>query len=160
MGGDVAGGLVKLPEGEGAAQDDGGPDDDEDRCGVLGREVVPEAEDVAAVVDAEPSGDRVACGAADGEGGHEGLLRHLECACGEDEGRERHGWREDGGEGYGEDCVALHPVTDAVEDARGDAFFEEGYAAGLADLIAEVSADCRAQCGDRDQEKPVIVAGG
>ena len=72
--GDVARGLVELPKADGAADDDGGPDDDEDGCGVLSGEVVPEAEDVAPVVDSEPCGDGVAGGSADGEGGHEGLL--------------------------------------------------------------------------------------
>ncbi len=43
MDGNVARSLVELPEGDGAADDDGGPNDDEDRCGVPGGEVVPEA---------------------------------------------------------------------------------------------------------------------
>ena len=50
------------------------------------------------------------------------------------------GGGQNGGKGDGEDGVALHPVADTVEDARGDALLEEGDAAGLADLIAEVSA--------------------
>ncbi len=115
---------------------------------------------MAAVVDAEPCGDGVTGGSADGEGGHEGLLRHLECSRSKDEGRERHGRGQDGGKGDGQDGVALHPIADAVEDARGDALLEEGDAAGLADLIAEVSAGCGAKGGDQNEEEPVVVAGG
>jgi hypothetical protein len=53
----------------------------------------------------------------------------------EDEGRERHGWREDGREGDGEDGVVLHPVGDTGEDGFGDVFFKKGEAAGLADRV-------------------------
>ncbi len=56
--------------------------------------------------------------------------------------------------------MVLHPVADAVEDARGDALLEEGHAAGLADLVAEVSAERGAGGGDQDEEEPVVVLGG
>ena len=74
--GDGVRGLVELPEGDGAADEDGGPEDDEDRGGPLGGDLVPEVQDVAAVVDAEPGGDGVAGAAADGEGGEE-LVRDI-----------------------------------------------------------------------------------
>ena len=160
MTGDGVRGLVELPKGNGAAEDDGSPEDDEDGCGVPVGDFVPETQDVASVVDAKADGDGVAGGAADGEGGHELLLRHLERTGGENERRERHRRWEDGRQRDGEDGVALHPLADAAEDARGDASFEKGDAARLADLVAEISANGRAGSGDEDEDEPVTVAGG
>ena len=88
-------------------------------------ELAQRREDLLAVADAEPDGDGVADEAADGEGDHELAAGHLERAGGEDEGAERHGRREDGGEGDGEDGVVLHPAGDASEDARRDVLFDE-----------------------------------
>jgi len=117
-------------------------------------------ENLSAVVDAEPCGDRMADGAADGEGGEELGPRHLEYAGGEDEGAERHRWREQRGEGHGEDGVLLHPGADALEDAWRDVFFEEGHATGLADLVAEVAAERGACGGEQDEEDGVRLLGG
>ena len=128
----VAGGADELPDGEGEREQDAGPEDDEDGGGPLVGEVRPEAEEGAAVADADPDSDAVAEEAADGEGPHEFFARHVHGAGGEDEGRERHGRRKKRGEGDGEDGVVFHPVGDAAEDAFGDVFFEEGHAAGLA----------------------------
>ena len=95
-----------------------------------------------AVVDTKPRSGRVTQSAADGEGDHELLARHIECASSEDEWTERHGRRKDGGQGDGEDRVALHPFADAYKDPRGDVFFEEGHTAPLANLMTEVSTEC------------------
>jgi hypothetical protein len=151
---------VELPEGDGAADGDDGPENDEDGRGVLCRETVPKMDDAAAVVDSQPRGDGVACRAADGEGSEELFSRHVQSACGEDEGAERHGRRQDGGEGHGEDGVVLHPVADALEDAGRDVLFDEGHAAGLADLVAEVSAERGACGGEENQQEPAMVLGG
>jgi len=157
---DGTGGLVELPEGEGAADGDADPENDEHGCRVFSGETVPEVKDVAAVVDAKPCSNGVADGAADGEGDHEFFSRHVERACSEDEGAQRHGRRKDGGEGDGEDGVALHPVAYALEDACGDVFFEEGHAAALTDLVAKISAECGA-CGcKKDEQDDVLLAGG
>ena len=56
--------------------------------------------------------------------------------------------------------MALHPLADAFEDARGDALFEEGHAAALADLIAEVSADRGAGGGEQNEQEQVLVLRG
>jgi len=56
--------------------------------------VRPEAEEGAAVADADPDGDAVADESADGEGPHKLFARHVHGTGGEDEGRERHGRRE------------------------------------------------------------------
>ena len=98
--------------------------------------------------------------AADGEGGEELVARHLERACGQHEGRERHGRRQDGGQRDREDGVRLHPVADGLEEARGDVFFEEGHAAGLADLVAEEAAEERAGGGRADEEEEIGVLRG
>ena len=97
----------------------------------------------------------VADGAADGEGGEELVAGHVERSGGEDEGAERHGRRQDGGQGYGEDGVVLHPFADAFEDAWGDTLFEEGHAAGVSYLMAEVSAEGGADGGEEDEEEHV-----
>ena len=160
MGTDGTGGLVELPEGEGATDGNADPEDDEHGCRVFGREAVPKTQDVAAVVNAEPCGDGVADGAADGEGDHEFFSRHVECAGSEDEGAQRHGWRKDGREGDGEDGVVLHPVAHALEDACGDVPFEEGHAAALTHLVAEVSAE-RRTCGcKKNEQDDVLLACG
>ena len=65
MTGDGVRGFVELPEGDGATDEDGAPEDDEDRGGVFCGDFVPEMQDVTAVVNAEASGDGVANGAAD-----------------------------------------------------------------------------------------------
>ena len=65
------GGLVELPKREGATDRDADPEDDEEGCGVLCGDAVPEPEDVASIVDAEPCSDGVTDGAAGSEGNHE-----------------------------------------------------------------------------------------
>lgn len=65
------GGLVELPKGEGATDRDTDPQNNEEGCGVLCGDAVPEAEDVASVMDAEPCSDCMTNGAADGEANHE-----------------------------------------------------------------------------------------
>ena len=52
MTGDGVRGFVELPEGDGATDEDGAPEDDEDGVSPLGGEAVPQADDVSAVVDA------------------------------------------------------------------------------------------------------------
>lgn len=113
-----------------------------------------------AVVDAEPGGDGMTGGSAEGEGGEELSLRHFEGAGGEDEGGEGHGGREDGGEGDGDEGVVLHPSGDAFEDARGHVFLEELHAAGVSDLVAEVSADRGAEGGGEHEEEEAGVLRG
>ncbi|MCU1252278.1 MAG: hypothetical protein JWQ49_5307, partial [Edaphobacter sp.] len=67
------------------------------------------------------------------------------------------GRRKDGWHRNGEDGVAFHPLADAFEDARGDAFFEEGHAAALANQVAEVSAECGSHAGEQDEEDDVLM---
>jgi hypothetical protein len=157
---DGARGLVELPEGEGAADGDACPENDEERRGVFCREAIPETDDVPAIVDAEPGCGNVTQAPADGEGDHKFFTRHPECARGKDEGAERHRRRKDGGQGDREDGVAFHPLADAFEDARGDAFFEEGHAAALADQMAEVSAERGAHGGEENQQDDILMLRG
>jgi hypothetical protein len=157
---DGAGGFVESPKGDCGEEDDDGPESDEDGGGPLGGEACPETEDGAAVVDAEPDCDCVARQAAEGEGPHEFFARHVHGAGGEDEGRERHGRRQDGGERDGEDGVLFHPDGDAFEDARGDVFLEEGHASGLTGGVGEEAADGGAEGRDGDEEDGVGVGGG
>ena len=97
---------------------------------------------------------------ADGEGPHEGFAGHAHGSGGEDEGRERHGWRENGGERDGEDGVVLHPLGDAGEDAGGDVLFEELHATGLTGGVGKQASEGGADGGDDDEEDGVGVAGG
>ena len=157
---DGARGFVELPEGEDATDDDTDPDHDDDGHCVFCGEAVPDANNVPAVVDAKPRRDDVAQGSTGGEGDHKFFPRHLECARCEDEGAERHGRRKDRGDCNGEDGVAFHPVADSFEDARVDAFFEEGHAAALADEMAEVSADRRPNAGEQNEEDEVLMLRG
>jgi hypothetical protein len=155
-----AGGFVESPEGDSREDEDDGPERDEDGGGPFGGEAVPEVEHGAAVVDAEPDGDGVACQAAEGEGPHKFLARHVDGSGGEDEGRERHRRGKDGGQRDGEDGVGLHPVGDALEDAGGDVFFEELHASGLTGGVGEESADGGTEGGDGDEQDGVGVGGG
>jgi hypothetical protein len=157
---DGARGLVELPEGEGAADGDADPDNDEGGCCVFRGEAIPDADDVPAVVDAKPRCDDVTEASTDGEGDHEFFARHLERARCENEGAERHGRGQDGGQRDGEDGVAFHPLADAFEDAWRDAFFEESHAAALADHMAEVSAERGADGGEQNEEDYVLMLGG
>ena len=157
---DGARGFVDLPEGEGTADRDAYPDNDEDGGCVFRGETVPEVNDVSAVTDAEPCCDDVTQASTDGEGDHEFFSRHLECARCEDEGAERHGRRKDGGQGDGEDGVGFHPLADALEGARGNTFLEEGHAAALADQMAEVSPDRGAGSGEQNQQDDVLMLRG
>ena len=92
-----AGGFVETPDGDGGEEQDAGPEDDEDGGPPFVGEAGPEAEDGFAVVDSKPGGDGVAEEAAEDEGRHKFFARHVDGAGGEDEGREGHGRREDGG---------------------------------------------------------------
>ena len=157
---DLAGGADELPDGEGEREQDDGPDGDEDGGGPLVGEACPEVEELVAVADADPDGDAVAEEAADGEGCHEFFARHADGSGGEDEGRERHGRRQQGGERDGEDGVLLHPGGDALEDAGGDMLFEEGHATGLAGGVGEEASEGGAGGGDGDEQDGVGVAGG
>ena len=123
-------------------------------------EQVPEAEDVAAVVDAEPGGDGVAQAAADGEGGEEFVARHLERAGGEDEGAES-GMGGGRMAGRATERMAWFSIQlqTRLKMRGGDVLFEEGHAAGLADLVAEVSAERGADGGEQDEEEPGWRAG-
>ena len=112
------------------------------------------------VVGAEPCCHGVSESAADREGDHELFARHIERARGEYKWAERHGWWKDGGQRDGEDGVAFHPEADAFEDARGDAFLEEGHTTTLADLMAEVSAERGAGTCEQDEEDYVLALGG
>ena len=120
----------------------------------------PEAEEGAAVADADPDSDAVADEAADGERPHEFLARHMHGAGCEDEGREWHGRGQKRGERDGEDGVVFHPVGHAAEDALRDVLSEEGHAAGLTDGVGEEASDGRAEGGDGDEEEDVGVGGG
>ena len=113
-----------------------------------------------AVADADPDGDAVADEAADGEGQHEFFARHVHGAGGKDEGRERHGRREQGGQRDGEDGMVFHPGGDAAENSFGDVLLEEGHAAGLADGVGEEASDGGAERGDGDEEEDVGFGGG
>ena len=114
---------------------------------------------MASIVDAEPCSDGVTYGAADSEGDHELLARHVERAGSENERAEWHGRRKNSWESNGEDGVVSHPVADAFEDAGGDVFFKEGHASALAYLMAEVSAKCRAGRGEENEQDDVLLAG-
>ena len=153
-------GLPELVEGVANADEDEGPDADEDGGSVLFRELVPKDEDLFAVMDAEPEGNGVPEEAAGGEGHHKGGERHFERAGGEHEGAERHGRRQDRGQGDGKDGVRLHPASDALEDAGRGALFDEIHAAGLAYLVGEIAAEGGAYGGGDEQEGEVLVLGG
>ena len=157
---EVAGGFVESPDGDGGEDEDDGPEGDEDGCRPLGVEAGPEVQEGVAVADADPDGDGVTQEAADGEGPHEFFARHVDGAGDEDEGRERHRRREDGGQRDGEDGVLFHPGGDAFEDAGGDVFFEELHAAGLTGCVGEEASDGRTDGGDGDEEDGVGVGGG
>ena len=73
---------------------------------------------------------------------------------GENEGAERHGWREQGGGGprRGWRGDSIQPQT-RLKMRGGRAFFYEVHAARLAHLIAEVAAECGAS-GRGDEQEP------
>ena len=87
-------GLIELPEGNGAAEEDDCPEGDEDGCCPSAGEGAPEVQHGATVAYAQKSSDAVADGAADGEGGEEFSAGHPECASRKDEGAERHRGRQ------------------------------------------------------------------
>ena len=158
-GADGVAGLPELEEGVADAAQDERPENDKNRRAVTLHEEVPDDQDLLAVADAKRDGDGMADQAAGGEGDHEGAEGHFEGAGGKDEGAERHGWREQGGEGDGEDGVRLHPAADALEDAGWGAFFDKAHAAGLADLVAEITAEGGAAGRGEEQEPDVGVLG-
>jgi hypothetical protein len=159
-GADGVAGLPELIEGVGDADEDERPKDDEDSRAVAVGEPEPQMEEGSSVADAEKHGDSVARETAGGEGDHELLQRHFERAGGEDEGAERHRRRQNGGERDGEDGVRFHPSADSLEDARRDAFFDEGHASGLADTPGEPAAECGAGSRDGDEQEGIRVLGG
>lgn len=108
-------------------------------------------------MDAQPSCKSVTQTSAEGEGDHEFFSRHPECARSEYERAQRHGRGKDGRQRDGEDSVALHPLADSFEDARGNAFLKESHAAALTDQMAEVSAERGAHSGQQNQQDDVLV---
>ncbi len=115
---------------------------------------------MAAVVDADPCGERVAQEAADDKGGHEFFALHVYGPGDEDEGRERHRRREQRGQSDGEDGVVFHPAGDGLEEAFGDVLFKEGHAPGAASGVGEIASDGGAQRGEADEKEEVRLAGG
>src|SRR4029077_7782654 len=58
------------------------------------------------------------------------------------------------------DGVTFHPMADAFEDARGDAFFKEGHAPALAHQMAEVSAERGSHSGEENQQDDALMLRG
>lgn len=115
---------------------------------------------LAAVDDAKGGGDGVPKETAEGERGDKGAESHAQGAGGEHKWAEGHGWREERGQGDGEDGVVLHPLGNAAKDAPGDVLFEELHAAFLGDDVAEIAAQGGSGGGRSDQEEEVSVLRG
>jgi len=56
--------------------------------------------------------------------------------------------------------VIFHPVADKFEDARRNAFFDEGHAAGLSDLVTEPSAKPGTDRCEQDEQEPALMLRG
>ena len=94
---EFAGCFDQTPDGDGGEDHEERPETDEDGGSPFFGEARPETQDGFSVVNAESRGDGVACEAAEGEGRHEFFARHVDCACRQYEGRQRHGRWEDRG---------------------------------------------------------------